>query len=141
MIEGNDGGACVTFDGGRTWSSILNQPTAQFYHVTADDQVPYNVYGSQQDNWAMRLPSRDAEGAISWKDYTEPGGGESGYIAVSRRPPHTVFGGRIGTRPGHGRLIARNPETGPKRNIPGWPEVHGNGVGAASLKYRLPRTL
>ena len=68
MIEGNDGGACVTFDGGRTWSSILNQPTAQFYHVIADDQVPYRVYGSQQDNWAMRLPSIDFEGAITWKD-------------------------------------------------------------------------
>jgi photosystem II stability/assembly factor-like uncharacterized protein len=140
MIEGNDGGACVTFDGGRTWSSILNQPTAQFYHVTADDQVPYNVYGSQQDNWAMRLPSRDSEGAISWKDYTEPGGGESGYIAVSRKAPHTVFGGGIGTGPGHGRLIAWNPETGHKRNITVWPEVHGNGVGAESLKYRFQWT-
>src|SRR5690606_12750749 len=43
MIEGNDGGACVTFDGGQTWSSILNQPTAQFYHVTADHRTPYNV--------------------------------------------------------------------------------------------------
>ena len=53
LIEGNDGGACVSFDGGRSWSSILNQPTAQFYHVTADDRVPYNVYGPQQDNWAI----------------------------------------------------------------------------------------
>src|SRR5439155_1076148 len=51
MIEANDGGACVSFNGGQSWSSIYNQPTAQFYHVCADDQQPYYVYGSQQDNW------------------------------------------------------------------------------------------
>jgi photosystem II stability/assembly factor-like uncharacterized protein len=140
MIEGNDGGACVSFDGGRTWSSILNQPTAQFYHVNADDRVPYYVYGSQQDNWAMRLPSIDFEGAISWKDYTEPGGGESGYIAISRKPPHKVYGGGIGTGAGHGRLLAWNPETGQKRNVTVWPEVHGNGVGASLHKYRFQWT-
>jgi photosystem II stability/assembly factor-like uncharacterized protein len=140
MIEGNDGGACVTFDGGHSWSSLLNQPTAQFYHVTTDDQFPYNVYGPQQDNWAMRLPSMSAEGAISWKDYVEPGGGESGYIAISRKSPHLVFGGGIGTGLGHGRLLAWNPDTGQKRNITVWPEVLGMGGGADSLKYRFQWT-
>src|SRR6266540_2708549 len=82
-------------DGAASWSTLLNQPTAQFYHVTTDDHVPYHVYGPQQDNWAMRLPSAETEGAISWKDYVEPGGGESGYIAISKRPPHLVFGGGI----------------------------------------------
>ena len=62
--------------------------------------MPYHVYGSQQDNWAMRVPSIDFEGAISWKDYVEPGGGESGYIAISKEPPYTVFGGGIGTGSG-----------------------------------------
>src|SRR5262245_54483491 len=140
MIEGNDGGACVTFDGARTWSSLLNQATAQFYHVVADDQFPYNVYGSQQDNWAMRLPSRETEGAITWKDYVEPGGGESGYIAISPKPPHKVFGGGIGTGSGHGRLIAWNPETGQKRNITVWPEVQTSGIRggcAQRLTYRF----
>ena len=140
MIEGNDGGACVTFNGGRSWSSLLTQPTAQFYHVTTDDKVPYHVYGPQQDNWAMRLPSISFEGAISWKDYVEPGGGESGYIAISRKPPHLVFGGGIGTGLGHGRLIAWNPETGQKRNVTVWPEVFGMGAGAESLKYRFQWT-
>jgi photosystem II stability/assembly factor-like uncharacterized protein len=140
MIEGSDGGATVTFDGGRTWSSLLNQATAQFYHVVADERVPYFVYGSQQDNWAMRLPSVSFEGAISWKDYTEPGGGESGYIAISKKPPYTVFGGGIGTGAGHGRLIAWNPETGQKRNVTVWPEVFGMGAGAESLKYRFQWT-
>jgi photosystem II stability/assembly factor-like uncharacterized protein len=140
MIEGNDGGACVTFDGGRSWSTILNQPTAQFYHVAADDQTPYRVYGSQQDNWAMCLPSIDFEGAISWKDYVEPGGGESGYMAIDPRPPHLVYGGGIGTGYGHGRLIAWDPRTGHKRNVTVWPEVHGMGAGADTLKYRFQWT-
>lgn len=140
MIEGNDGGACVSYDGGRAWSSILNQPTAQFYHVTVDSQTPYHLYGSQQDNWAMRVPSIDFEGAISWKDYTEPGGGESGHIAIAPRPPHLVYGGGIGTGAGHGRLIAWNPKTGHKRNITVWPEVVGSGAGAEALKYRFQWT-
>jgi photosystem II stability/assembly factor-like uncharacterized protein len=140
VIEGNDGGACVSFDGGRSWSTILNQPTAQFYHVTTDDHVPYRVYGSQQDNWAMRLPSIGFEGAIAEPDYVEPGGGESGYIAISPNPPHTVFGGGIGTGPGHGRLIAWNPDTGQKRNVTVWPEVFGGGAGAKDLPYRFQWT-
>ena len=140
MIEGNDGGAIVSFNGGQSWSSLLNQPTAQFYHVVADDQVPYHVYGPQQDNWAMRVPSIDFEGAISWKDYVEPGGGESGYIAISPKAPHRVMGGGIGTGAGHGRLISWNPETGQKRNITVWPEVHGFGMGADALKYRFQWT-
>ncbi|HEU5440537.1 MAG TPA: hypothetical protein VFU88_14705, partial [Ktedonobacterales bacterium] len=140
MIQSDDGGAYVTYDGGRTWSSILNQPTAQFYHVTTDDQVPYNVYGSQQDNWAMRVPSFDQEGAISWKNYVEPGGGESGYIAISPKPPHMVYGGGIGTGNGHGRLIAWNPETRQKRNIAVWPEDYGKGAGAIEMKYRFQWT-
>ncbi len=140
IVQGNDGGGNVSLDGGRTWSSILNQPTAQFYHVVTDNQQPYHVYGSQQDNWAMRLPSIGFEGAISWKDYVEPGGGESGYIAISKQHPHKVYGGGIGTGTGHGRLLAWNPETRQTRNITVWPEVHGFGAGAESLKYRFQWT-
>ncbi|HVX30897.1 MAG TPA: glycosyl hydrolase [Nitrolancea sp.] len=140
LIEGNDGGASVSFDGGRTWSTILNQPTAQFYHVAADNQFPYHVYGSQQDNYAMRLPTIGNEGAITWTDYTEPGGGESGYIAISEKEPKRVFGGGIGTGPGHGRLLAWNPISGHKRNVTVWPEVNGFGSGAINLKYRFQWT-
>ncbi|MEZ4569037.1 MAG: hypothetical protein R2849_01630 [Thermomicrobiales bacterium] len=57
MVEANDGGACVSFDGGVTWSSIYNQPTAQFYHVTTDTQFPYRIYGAQQDNTTLSIPS------------------------------------------------------------------------------------
>ncbi|MEX2425481.1 MAG: glycosyl hydrolase [Thermomicrobiaceae bacterium] len=140
MIEGNDGGACVSLDGGKSWSSILNQPTAQFYHVEVDDHFPYRIYGSQQDNFAMRLPMADAEGAISWKNYYEPGGGESGYMRVQPEPPHKVFGGGIGTGLGHGRLLNWDPEEDQRRNITAWPEVHNMGAGAIHLKYRFQWT-
>ena len=140
MIEGNDGGACVSLDGGKSWSTILNQPTAQFYHVEADDHFPYRIYGSQQDNFAMRLPMADAEGAISWKNYYEPGGGESGYMRIQPEPPHKVFGGGIGTGLGHGRLINWDPEEDQRRNVTPWPEVHGMGAGAIHLKYRFQWT-
>ena len=62
MIEGNDGGACVSFNGGESWSSIYNQPTAQFYHVVTDDQFPFRAYGTQQDNSAVSVPSRSIKG-------------------------------------------------------------------------------
>ncbi len=100
MIEGNDGGACVSFNGGQSWSSIYNQPTAQLYHVIADDRVPYRVYASQQDNTAISIPSASPIGAIAERDWVKPGGGESGYIAIKRtsttttsRAPPTPWGG------------------------------------------------
>ena len=64
IIDGNDGGACVSFNGGMSWSSIYNQPTAQLYHVCTDDQFPYRVYGSQQDNTAITVPSA----TVRWRD-------------------------------------------------------------------------
>ena len=124
-----------------TWSSIYNQPTAQFYHVTTDNQMPYRVYGSQQDNTAMRAAERSSSTARSrWTDYVEPGGGESGYIAVSPTTPTSSSAAAIGTGAGHGRLIACEPDTRQKRNITVWPEVHGMGAGAESLKYRFQWT-
>ncbi|HVB64042.1 MAG TPA: glycosyl hydrolase, partial [Nitrolancea sp.] len=140
LIEGNDGGASVSYDGGYSWSTILNQPTAQFYHVAADNAFPYRVYGSQQDNFAMRLPTIGNEGAITWTDYVEPGGGESGHIAISPLPPQRVFGGGIGTGPGHGRLLGWNPDSSQKRNVTVWPEIHGFGSGAIEMKYRFQWT-
>ena len=60
MIEANDGGATITTDGGKTWSTIINQPTAQFYRVALDKDFPYNIYGAQQDNTTVRIASRTA---------------------------------------------------------------------------------
>jgi len=140
MIEGNDGGACVSFNGGQSWSTIYNQPTAQFYHVCADDQQPYRIYGSQQDNWAISLPSQSHRGAITMTDWVQPGGGESGYIAVKPGDPNIVVGGSIGTGPGMGRLVHYDHRSGQERIISVWPEQYGMGIPPAEHRYRFQWT-
>ena len=140
IIEGNDGGAVISFNGGKSWSTIMNQPTAQFYHVTVDNQVPYYVYGSQQDNSAMRLPSIGFNGSINWQNYQVPGGGESGHIAVKPVEPYTVFGGSVGSGLGHGRFRAWTPSTDQTRNITVWPEFYGFSSPTKIHKYRFQWT-
>lgn len=140
MIEGNDGGACVSFTGGASWSTIYNQPTAQFYHATTDTRVPYRIYGSQQDNSALSLPSRSLVGAIGASEWFVPGGGESGYIAVRPDRPDIVYGGAIGSGFGNGLLWRHDQATQSDRNITVWPEVTGMGEGADALKYRFQWT-
>ncbi|HLI51441.1 MAG TPA: glycosyl hydrolase, partial [Thermomicrobiaceae bacterium] len=140
MIEGNDGGACVTFNGARTWSSLWNQPTAQFYHVITDNQTPYTIYGSQQDNTALGGPSLSVNGAILQGDWFEPGGGESGYIAIKPGDPNIVYGGGIGSGDGNGRLLRFDRRTGYIRNVTPWPVIQGMGEGAETLKYRFQWT-
>ena len=94
MICGHDGGACASFNGAESWSSIYNQPTGEYYHVITDNQVPYRVYGSlEQDNTTITLPSRSSLGAITLADYYEVGGCESGYIAVRPDDPNIVYAG------------------------------------------------
>jgi len=134
MIEGNDGGACVTFNGGQTWSSIYNQPTAEFYHVTTDTQVPYRVYGAQQDNTTITLPSRSRYGAIVQADYYEVGGGESGYIAVRPDNPNIVYAGSY-----LGYLTRYDHSTGELREISVWPEAT-LGWPAKDARYRFQWT-
>ena len=67
----------MTFNGGFTWSTIYNQPTGQFYRIDVDDRFPYRVYGTQQDNTSMAVPSSAPWGAISLVDCSYPGTGES----------------------------------------------------------------
>jgi photosystem II stability/assembly factor-like uncharacterized protein len=138
MIEGNDGGACVSFNGGATWSSIYNQPTAQFYHVTTDDDFPYNVYGSQQDNTTLSLPSMTTDAAIHERTWSIPGGGESGYVGIKPDEPwHIVASGPAGRHIYNDVMTHYDKRTGQIRNITVWPELYGWGVGAESLKYRF----
>lgn len=141
MIRGNDGGACVTFNGGQSWTIPYNQPTAQLYHVTTDDRFPYRVYGSQQDNTAISVPSATVEGIIHTRDWFEPGGGESGYIAVKPDDPDLIVAsGPISKRAFNDRMLLFNRRTGQKRNITVWPELHGWSQGAEALKYRFQWT-
>lgn len=138
MIEGNDGGAGVSLDGGATWSSIYNQPTAQFYHVITDDAFPFNVYGSQQDNTTLCLPSMTTNVAIHERSWEIPGGGESGYVAIKPDEPwHIVASGPAGRHAYNDIMTHYDRRTGQIRNITVWPELYGWGVGAEGLKYRF----
>ena len=134
MIEANDGGATVSLDGGRTWSSIYNQPTSEFYHVTTDDRVPYRVYGAQQDNTTMVVPSRARLSAITHAEVDEIGGGESGYIAIRPDDPDIVYSGSF-----QGFLTRYDHRLGVQRNVMVWPEM-SSGEGAESVKYRFQWT-
>ncbi|MCB8932546.1 MAG: glycoside hydrolase [Chthonomonadaceae bacterium] len=114
MIVASDQGTVVSVDRGNTWSSWLNQPTGQFYHVIADTRFPYWVYGAQQDSGAMALPSRSNHDNISMRDWRPmAAGGESGTIAVDRLHPGTVIddGGTI-ERLADGWHMTVNPTAG-----------------------------
>jgi photosystem II stability/assembly factor-like uncharacterized protein len=83
MILGNDGGGTVSYDGGETWSTQNNQPTAQFYRVNADNRFPYRIYGGQQDNSTIAIASRGTDGSIGREDFQSIGGGESAFVDFS----------------------------------------------------------
>ena len=140
MIEGNDGGACVSYNSGDTWSTIYNQLTSQFYHVATDNRFPYRVYGTQQDNSAISVPSRSHKGAIPWGDCYTVGSSESGHITVHPDNPDIVFSGAVGSSPGGGgNLLRYDHGTGQVRIVTVWPEVY-TGWGGKHMKYRFPWT-
>ena len=141
MIEGNDGGANVSFNTGQSWSTIYNQLTAQFYTVTTDNQLPhYRVYGTQQDNSSVSVPSNSNDGAITWSDCNITGTGESGYMAVHPDTPNIVYVGAVGSSPGGGGALQRyDDRSGQTQLVNVWPEAHG-GMGPGELKYRFPWT-
>src|SRR5436309_2357287 len=127
MINSNDGGATVSYNGGATWTGQDNQPTAQFYHVIATTHVPYKVCGSQQDNSTVCIASRTDGGTIGEKDWYEVGGGESGWIAARADDPDIVYAGS------YSYLSRLDVRTGQQRNIFPWPD-NPMGWGAADLK-------
>jgi photosystem II stability/assembly factor-like uncharacterized protein len=134
MVNGSDGGAAVTFNGGRAWSSLDNQPTAQFYAVITDNSVPYRIYGSQQDNTTVSIASRTSGAGITANDWHPVGGGESGYLAPTHTNPPIVYGGSY-----WGHLTRFEERTGEVRNITVWPDYNG-GRTAADVKYRFQWT-
>lgn len=128
MVGCDDGGAWVSLNGSKTWSSIYNQPTAQLYHVDVDDQYPYLVYGSQQDNSSIAVPSRTGKGAINWADCYPPGTAESGYVAVKPDDPNIVFVGAIGSSPGGGDALQRYDHRSKQIQLVSvWPERYLDG--------------
>lgn len=134
MIQTDDGGATVTFDGGAHWTQENNQPTAQFYHVTADTRFPYFVYGAQQDNSTVAISSRGSEGNIDREDWYPVGGGEAGYIAPDPRDPLIVYAGDY-----QGNITRFDKHNGQLRNITIHP-VLSDGKGAAVLGHRFQWT-
>jgi len=133
MISGNDGGASVSFDAGGRWSEE-DFPTAQFYHVILDNDYPYNVYGAQQDNSTVRIPSRTFGFGIDESDWYPVAGGESGYIAVNPENSDITYGGSYG-----GYLTRYDRKTGQEQNISPWPD-NPMGAGAVDTKYRFQWT-
>jgi photosystem II stability/assembly factor-like uncharacterized protein len=140
MVQGNDGGANVSYNGGESWSTIYNQPTGQFYHLTVDNEFPYRVYGTQQDNSAIAVPSRSYKGAVLWGDCYSVGSSESGHIAVDPRDSNIVYSGAVGSAPGGGGILLRyDHSTGQVRIITVWPELYG-GWGPKDLRHRFQWT-
>ncbi|WP_019671290.1 WD40/YVTN/BNR-like repeat-containing protein [Eudoraea adriatica] len=131
MIIGDDGGAQISYDGGDTWSTYYNQPTAQFYRVTTDNDFPFRIYAAQQDNSTIRIRHRSDGSSIGEDDWEETAGGESAHIAVDPLDNDIVYGGSYG-----GFLTRVNHTTGTVRAVNVWPD-NPMGYGAEGMKYRF----
>lgn len=111
LLLGVDQGATISVNGGETWSSWYNQPTAQFYHVATDGQTPYWIYGGQQESGSIAIRSRGDDGAITFRDWHPVGAEEYGYIAPDPLDPKIVYGGKV-TR--HDNRTGETQEVGPQ---------------------------
>ena len=131
MIIADDGGGQVSNDGGGTWTTYMNQPTAQFYRVVTDDHFPYRIYGAQQDNSTVRIESRSDGWYISENNWEETAGGESAHLAPDPKDNDIVYGGSYG-----GFLTRYNHHTNLNRAINVWPD-NPIGYGAEGMKYRF----
>jgi len=134
MINGNDGGATISTDGGASWTGQNTQPTAQFYHIAADNRFPYYIYGAQQDNSTVAIASASDNGAIDRPDWYDVGGGESGYIAPDPNDPMIVYAGSYG-----GQITRYDHRTGETQDVSPWP-VNPIGWAAADVKHRFQWT-
>ena len=131
MIIADDGGAQISFNGGETWTTYHNQPTAQFYRVTTDNSFPFRIYVAQQDNSTLRVNYRSSGGGISEDDWEPTAGGESAHLAIDPLDNDIVYGGSYG-----GYLTRVNHKTNSERGINVWPD-NPMGYGAEEMKYRF----
>ncbi|MGG9962128.1 hypothetical protein [Ferruginibacter sp. SUN106] len=123
ILIANDQGAIITVNGGETFSSWYNQPTAQFYHVSTDNSFPYNVYSGQQESGSVGITSRGNDGSITFRDWHPVGAEEYGYVVADPLDNNIVYGGKISRY---------DKRTGQAQNIA--PEAVRSG------KYRFLRT-
>ncbi len=131
QVVADDGGAQVTTNGAESWSTYHNQPTAEIYRVFVDDQFPYFVYGSQQDNSTIAVPSRPIGGVTPSEHWAQVGGCESGHIAIDPRDPNVTYAGCYG-----GNISRLNRATGEARAVLIYPQLQ-LGQAPKSLKYRF----
>ena len=134
MIQGNDGGATISFDAGKTWTREDSQPTAQIYHVATDNAFPYRIYGDQQDNSSLAIVSRGDMGVIGRWDWYPVGGGESGYMAPDPRNSDIVYATGY-----MGEITRFDHRTNQVREIGEVADLT-DGEGAAPLKHRYQWT-
>jgi len=132
MVNGNDGGATVTTNGGRAWTD-QEFPTAQFYHVDTNNDYPYHICGAQQDNSTLCGPSR-GEGRVNLSDWKDAGGGESGFVTPHPTKPHIVFAGSYG-----GLLTRKDMRTGFTRDVTVYP-INPMGYSSKDIKVRFQWT-
>jgi photosystem II stability/assembly factor-like uncharacterized protein len=130
LIESSDGGASISFNHGKTWTTQANQPTAQFYHVAVDNRFPFHLYGAQQDNSSIGIASMDDEGAIVSRDWYDVAGGECGFVIPDPRDAEITYGSSENFI---GRLDRHNMQ---QQIIPVWP-VDASGHAAKDLEHRF----
>ena len=132
MINSNDGGSNISFNGGKSWSTQRNQPTAQFYRVNVDNRFPYWVYGGQQDNSSVAIKSSSFSNGISWKDWIAGVGGcETAYVAFDPDNPVLMYAGCY-----QGIITEYNATLDNNKNIMAYPEM-GLGEPSDEQKYRF----
>ncbi len=131
MIISDDGGSAVTVNGGKTWSTQNNMPTAQFYRINVDNQFPYRIYAGQQDNSSVSIANREfASGGISTSSWTFSAGGESAFLAFNPDDPRYVMGGSY-----QGTIDVLDVKAKASTNIMAAP-IEYLGRDAKDMKYR-----
>lgn len=132
LFLSNDGGGAISFNGGKSWSSEDNQPTAQFYRINADNRFPYYVYGGQQDNTSVMIASRTTHGnGVTDKDWFPSAGGESAFLAFNPDDPRQVVGGSY-----QGTIEVLDQQTHEGKPIMVSP-IQYQALQAKSMKYRF----
>jgi photosystem II stability/assembly factor-like uncharacterized protein len=131
LLEGNDGGATVSRDGGKTWSTEHNQPTGQFYHVNIDDQFPYHIYGAQQDEGSFEGPSAHSGGMIPLAAWHSVAYGESTYTVPQPGDPKITYGSGY-----YSIFLKHDQRRDEYRSVSPWPHYQ-EGASSGELKHRF----
>ena len=131
LMLGDDGGGSITYDGCKSWSTLNNQPTAQFYRVNVDNQFPYKVYGGQQDNYSVVISSRNNSFGLTERDWFDGAGCESAYMAFDPNNPVLLYGGCY-----QGNIDVLDTRTNERKDIMKYPSTNLS-YKAKDMKYRF----